>query len=105
MIYDCPTPGLEIHLRYMHFDLDPRSLRYLLSQEDYDTPDPEKAYHFGSHRLPTSNFARTSYLWRSIPKDLTFIMPGIDASVRAIGEFGCLQTDVSIRYTEELMLA
>lgn len=104
-MYDHPTPGLKIHRRSMHFDLDPRYVHYLKPPAEDDTIDIERAYHFGGHRVPTGKIARHEFLWRSIPGDLALDTPGKEASLKLAAEYGHMQAGVEIEQIEQLMLA
>jgi hypothetical protein len=63
-MFDLPSPGLTIHLRYMHYDLDPSSATYLQHyQKDGEEPIGKNEYTFGTHRLPRSQEGRHAFLW------------------------------------------
>lgn len=63
-MFDSPGPGLTIHLRYMHYDLDPSSTTYLKHhQREGDTLIKKGDYSLGSQRLPRSREGRHAFLW------------------------------------------
>lgn len=101
-MYPKSTPGRTIHLRYMHYQMDPCSPHYLRHfQTESDQLDPSSTYLFGEHNLPLGNWARFDRLWDSIPE----IQFKPEFSARTTAEMLVEEASLLIEATEDMMLA
>lgn len=66
-LFDKPSRGLTLHLRYMHYQLDPTSSHcFIHYQRKGDVADPEGKYQLGAHRLPLGEMGRNTFLWQPL---------------------------------------
>jgi hypothetical protein len=101
-MFDQSTAGLTIHRRWMHYELDPRSQKYLQDRRTAeDAIDEEAAYRFPTHRLPLHSDARHAFLWAPLRPFARFQK----VSGREIAERLVASIDVLVKETEELMLS
>lgn len=103
-MYDHPSPGLTVHLRYMHIQLDPSSTMYdgPPRPEDGTISSAAEGYHLGAQRTPKGPKARREFLWRPLcPGDYWKVPKGKTQITDAI----LTKTQDLVDKTKDMMLA